>query len=92
LPSIESTEDIFLERSTSTTAGATSLLDAMAERAVAERLVIDLTDSDDDPQALRERVLVLRAQVGDRAAFHELVTRRRAIRRSVPRDRRPCRA
>lgn len=32
-----------------------------------------LADSDDDPQRLRERVLVLRAQVGDRAAFHELV-------------------
>ncbi len=46
----------------------------MAERAVAERPVIDLTDFHDDPQLLRERVLVLRAQVGDRAAFHELVT------------------
>ncbi len=46
----------------------------MAERAVAERPVIDLTDLHDDPQILRERVLVLRAQVGDRAAFHELVT------------------
>lgn len=48
-------------------------MDAIAERAVAERPVIDLTDLHDDPQPLRERVLVLRAKVGDRAAFHELV-------------------
>lgn len=33
-----------------------------------------MTDLYDDPQQLRERVLVLRAQVGDRAAFLELVT------------------
>jgi RNA polymerase sigma-70 factor (ECF subfamily) len=46
----------------------------MGQRAVAERPVIDLTDLHDDTQPLRERVLVLRAQVGDRAAFHELVT------------------
>jgi RNA polymerase sigma-70 factor (ECF subfamily) len=46
----------------------------MAERAVAERQVIDLTVLHDDAQPLRERVLVLRAQVGDRAAFNELVT------------------
>ena len=45
----------------------------MGQRAAAERPV-DLTDLHDDPQLLRERVLVLRAQVGDRAAFHELVT------------------
>jgi len=32
-----------------------------------------LTDLPDDPLRLREHVLVLRAQVGDRAAFHELV-------------------
>lgn len=46
----------------------------MAERAFAERLDIDLTDFYDDRQPLHERVLVLRAQMGDRAAFHELVT------------------
>ena len=46
----------------------------MGQRAPAERPVIDLTDLHDGPQRLRERVLVLRAQVGDRAAFHELVT------------------
>ena len=46
---------------------------AWAQRASAERPVIELTDLHDDPQQLRERVLVLRAQVGDRAAFHELV-------------------
>ena len=33
-----------------------------------------LIDLHDDPQRLRERIWVLRAQVGDRAAFHELVT------------------
>ena len=46
----------------------------MAECAVAERPVIDVTDLHDDPQLLRERVLVLRAQLGDREAFHDLVT------------------
>ena len=46
----------------------------MAGRAVAERPVTDLSDMNDDPRLLRERVLVLRAQLGDRAAFHELVT------------------
>jgi RNA polymerase sigma-70 factor, ECF subfamily len=46
----------------------------MGQRAIAERPVIDLTNLHDDPQPLHERVLVLRAQVGDRAAFHELVT------------------
>lgn len=45
----------------------------MGQRAIAERPVIDLTNLHDDPQPLHERVLVLRAQVGDRAAFHELV-------------------
>ncbi len=33
-----------------------------------------MTDFSDDPQLLRERVLVLRAQLRDRAAFHQLVT------------------
>ena len=46
----------------------------MAQRAVSERPVIDLTDLYDDPQQLHERALVLRAQIGDRAAFHELVS------------------
>ena len=46
----------------------------MAERAVAERPVIDLNSMNDDPQLLRERVLVLRAQLGNREAFNELVT------------------
>ena len=46
----------------------------MGQRTVAEGPVIDLTDLHDDPQRLHERVLVLRAKVGDRAAFHELVT------------------
>ena len=32
-----------------------------------------MTDLSDDPEHLHERVLVLRAQLGDRAAFHELV-------------------
>jgi RNA polymerase sigma-70 factor (ECF subfamily) len=32
-----------------------------------------VTDLPDDPERLHERVLVLRAQLGDRAAFHELV-------------------
>lgn len=45
----------------------------MSQRIAAERPGIDLTDVEDDPQRLRERVLVLRAQVGDRGAFHELV-------------------
>lgn len=45
----------------------------MSQRIAAERPGIDLTDVEDDLQRLRERVLVLRAQVGDRAAFHELV-------------------
>lgn len=49
-------------------------MDAVGQRAASERPVVDLTDLHDDPQQLRERVLVLRAQVGDRAAFHELVT------------------
>ena len=49
-------------------------MDATGQRAAAERPVIDLTDLHDDPQRLHERVLVLRAQIGDRAAFHELVT------------------
>ena len=42
-------------------------------RAAAERSVIDVTDLYDDSQRLHERVVVLRAQTGDRAAFHELV-------------------
>lgn len=46
----------------------------MAKGLVAERPVIDLTDLHDNPELLHERVLVLRAQVGDREAFHELVT------------------
>jgi RNA polymerase sigma-70 factor, ECF subfamily len=33
-----------------------------------------LSDVLDDPQRFRERIFVLRAQAGDRAAFHELVT------------------
>jgi RNA polymerase sigma-70 factor (ECF subfamily) len=45
----------------------------MDQRAAAERPVIDVTDLHDDPQRLHERVLVLRAQTGDRAAFHELL-------------------
>jgi RNA polymerase sigma-70 factor (ECF subfamily) len=49
-------------------------VDAVGPGAASERPVVDLTDLHDDPQQLRERVLVLRAQVGDRAAFHELVT------------------
>lgn len=49
-------------------------MDTTGQRAAAERPVIDLTDLHDDPQRLHERVLVLRAQIGDRAAFHELVT------------------
>lgn len=32
-----------------------------------------MSDLPDDPEQLHERVLVLRAQIGDRAAFHELV-------------------
>jgi RNA polymerase sigma-70 factor (ECF subfamily) len=32
-----------------------------------------VTDLPDDPEQLHERVLVLRAQIGDRPAFHELV-------------------
>ena len=48
-------------------------MDGISQRIAAERPGIDLTDVEDDPQRLRERVLVLRAQVGDRAAFHELV-------------------
>ncbi len=32
-----------------------------------------MTDLPNDPEQLHERILVLRAQVGDRAAFHELV-------------------
>ncbi len=35
--------------------------------------LIDMTDVDDNPERLHERVLILRAQLGDRAAFHELV-------------------
>ncbi|HLN31526.1 MAG TPA: sigma-70 family RNA polymerase sigma factor [Gemmataceae bacterium] len=46
----------------------------MGQRAAAERPVIDLTDLHDDAQRLHERVLVLRAQAVDRAAFDELVT------------------
>jgi RNA polymerase sigma-70 factor (ECF subfamily) len=46
----------------------------MGQLTAEERPVIDLTDLHDDRQPLRERVLVLRAQIGDRAAFHELVT------------------
>lgn len=47
---------------------AQPLFVAIAERAVAERPDIDLTDMNDESQLLRERALVLRAQVGDRAA------------------------
>jgi RNA polymerase sigma-70 factor, ECF subfamily len=32
-----------------------------------------VTDLHDEPQRLHERIVVLRAQTGDRAAFHELV-------------------
>lgn len=39
-----------------------------------ERPVINVTALHDDTERLHERVLVLRAKVGDRAAFHELVT------------------
>ncbi len=46
----------------------------MARRAGTERSLISLTELNDDPKRLHERVLVLRAQMGDRAAFHELVT------------------
>ena len=46
----------------------------MAEHTVEARQVFVLTDKSDDPQLLRERVLVLRAQVGDREAFDQLVT------------------
>lgn len=49
-------------------------MDAIAGRVVGERQVVDLADVHDDSRRLRERVLVLRAQLGDRAAFHELVT------------------
>ena len=46
----------------------------MARRAGTERSLIRLTELNDDPKRLHERVLVLRAQMGDRGAFHELVT------------------
>jgi RNA polymerase sigma-70 factor (ECF subfamily) len=45
----------------------------MGQRAAAERPVIDVTDLQGDAQRLHERVLVLHAQLGNRAAFHELV-------------------
>ena len=46
----------------------------MAECDVAERPDVDLTDMNDDLRSLRERALVLRAQLGDRDAFDQLVT------------------
>jgi RNA polymerase sigma-70 factor, ECF subfamily len=45
----------------------------MSWHATEERAVCHVTDLPVDPELLHERVLVLRAQVGDRAAFHELV-------------------
>jgi RNA polymerase sigma-70 factor (ECF subfamily) len=45
-----------------------------ASQSVAERPVFDVTDLVDDPEHLHERVLVLRAQLGNRESFHELVT------------------
>jgi RNA polymerase sigma-70 factor (ECF subfamily) len=47
---------------------------AAGQRPAGRKAVIDLTTVSDDPSRLHERVLVLRAQIGDRAAFHELVT------------------
>src|SRR5689334_19279595 len=45
----------------------------MDQRTAMEKPVIDMTDLQHDPQRLHERIVVLRAQTGDRAAFDELV-------------------